>query len=518
MAIEDVEARLLAMAQDYDPLKSDTVLRTRSYQEQSDPFYGAYTQTNRMKAYCEVFIDGVNITHKLDPHLISVRIQDGNQYQCEIEVDDRDGRLPIPPLQASVEVRLGWERERMFKMFEGVIQSLEHGFGRKQGGRRMWIHAQGWNQVSTRIKQPMDDNSGAGVPPGEKKGQDIPLTDWVKKIITNAGGSPGVINPFFEKFKQDHWSMMSASPLHQITSEAKKFGAMVQWSAGNKLDWMVPGERGLSCRAVWRDNLIGWRVHPFSARNAFKGPYTQYFDHRTGEWIKQLLDTATGSKGPGAAAAAHGGAPGPAASADAAKNTNQGGAAADEPGFGRIVINGEPAARFNSLVSLEGARPGVDGYYLIWVAEHIYSRQGYVTWLDVMPYKKATGATNVYDAWPLPRPNPNTSTSTIPPPTTPPAATPPKTKEEVDAEMERRRQVQAAEEQEQIARAKVELDKRKLEADEKFIQERADSDFIPGRAPFDPGGYFGRKVDERDKRAYRRWYEQRGQPVPPEWQ
>ena len=59
--------------------------------------------------------------YKIDPHLISVRIQDGNQYKCEIEVDDRDGRLPLPPLQANVEVRLGWERERMFKMFAGMI-------------------------------------------------------------------------------------------------------------------------------------------------------------------------------------------------------------------------------------------------------------------------------------------------------------------------------------------------------------------------------------------------------------
>ena len=76
-------------------------------------------------------------------------------------------------------------------------------------------------------------------------------------------------------------------------------------------------------------------------------------------------------------------------------------------GAGRIVINGEPAAKWNSFVILEGVRPGVDGAYLIQVAEHIYSRQGYVTWLDVTPFAKAPAASNVFKTWPLPRPNPN---------------------------------------------------------------------------------------------------------------
>ena len=314
--------------------------------------------------------------------------------------------------------------------------------------------------------------------------------------------------------------MMNASPLHQITEEAKKFGAMVQWSAGNKLDWMLPGERGLSCRAVWRDNLIGWRVHPFSARSAYKGPYTQFFDNKKGEWVKQLLDAVT--KGPGAAAAAHGGAPGPSASPEAAKNANQGGAAADEPGFGRIVINGEPAARFNSLVSLEGARPGVDGHYLIWVAEHIYSRQGYVTWLDVMPYRKAEGAQNVYDAWPLPRPNAPPSGELRVKTDAEIAADKAAAKKLADEEKQARDIEEAAKRLHDAAVAaqeKLEADaKKKLDEDEKFISDRADSAFIPGRAPFDPGGFLGRAVNERDRRAYRRWYEQRALPVPPEWQ
>jgi hypothetical protein len=52
-------------------------------------------------------------------------------------------------------------------------------------------------------------------------------------------------------------------------------------------------------------------------------------------------------------------------------------------GPGRIVINGNPNARWMGHVMLTGVRPGVDASYIIWCAEHLYSRQGYVTWLEV---------------------------------------------------------------------------------------------------------------------------------------
>ena len=45
------------------------------------------------------------------------------------------------------------------------------------------------------------------------------------------------------------------------------------------------------------------------------------------------------------------------------------------------MINGEPRAKANGFVLLTGVRPGVDGTYYLERVEHLYSRQGYVTWL-----------------------------------------------------------------------------------------------------------------------------------------
>ena len=101
---------------------------------------------------------------------------------------------------------------------------------------------------------------------------------------------------------------MGASPLHEITSLGEKFGAMVKWDPGNTVRFEKPGQRGVSCRAVWRDNLISWRVRPFAARSSYKGMFSQNFDAAKGIW--QQKNTEFGSKGrpaPRAAACRQGG-------------------------------------------------------------------------------------------------------------------------------------------------------------------------------------------------------------------
>src|SRR4029077_17264503 len=90
-----------------------------------------------------------------------------------------------------------------------------------------------------------------------------------------------------------------------------------------------------------------------------------------------------------------------------AKESAQKGANASYFGNGRIMINGEPKAVWNSKVLLVGARPGVDGLYTIKVVEHVYSRQGFITYLEVWPVgEKYAGSFSVFRSW-LPRAQPN---------------------------------------------------------------------------------------------------------------
>lgn len=402
MGIEAVEARLLALAKDYDPLKSNTLIAL-------DPFQGAYNQRARMRAFCVVILNGTDITNKLEPHLISVRIVDGDELQCEIEVDDRDALVPIPPIGAKVKVDIGWAREQMFRTFDGEIKDVEYGIGRKQGGRRMWIHANGFGTTKSKMKEPMQMNLGEGAPPGDKEGQKHGLNDWIGKLAA-AGGGSAQISSAFAAIKQDYWGAMSASPIHQIIQEGLKVGAMVQGTAGNVINFEKPGERGVSCRAVYRDNLIGCRLKPFAARPVHGASQSDSFDAKKGEIVKSVMTGLTEGKGPAAGVEAAGGAPGPEATQGNSEQANQGAADGQDGsglGHGRIVIQGEPRATWNSLVTLVGVRPGVDGNYIIQVAEHIYSRQGYVTWLDVTPDGSDKSTASVLGNWPLPNPNPN---------------------------------------------------------------------------------------------------------------
>ena len=114
--------------------------------------------------------------------------------------------------------------------------------------------------------------------------------------------------------------------------------------------------------------------------------------------------------GPGTLAGSNLQNPAEAGSDSAAQQDNQGAQEASDSSYmgnGRIVINGEPTARWNSLVHLIGARPGVDGLYLITSAEHVYSRTGYLTFLDVLPMYGAPGGANIGTAFGLPKPAPN---------------------------------------------------------------------------------------------------------------
>src|SRR5262249_49930740 len=47
------------------------------------------------------------------------------------------------PDDVEVQIWLGWHSEGLYEVFTGKVQSVESGFGRKHGGRRLWVDAFG---------------------------------------------------------------------------------------------------------------------------------------------------------------------------------------------------------------------------------------------------------------------------------------------------------------------------------------------------------------------------------------
>jgi hypothetical protein len=358
-----------------------------------DPFVGNWQQTGRTKAYCRIWISSfdvntaVEVTDSLEPHLISVHVTDGlSNHTCDIELDDRYGTLPIPPLWTPCVVLMGWRNQAGEEIFWGHIQDIQHGCARGQNaGRRLWITAKGEN-FNSPGKENQQDSLGEGAPPGESEGQKIPFPAAVQKFAQAAGHS-SVINPQLQTVLRDHWEIANESFLNWSSRISEEMGVIFRVIKGTQAEYTVPGERADGTmnvlRADWGVNMIGWRVHPAAARPAWNESKQQFFDTRKAVW-KGLTSTIN-SFLPGAASTAGYQQAGPAGNSSVAEQQANGTGNfinySMEPG--RVVIQGEPTAHAGYYVRISGARPGVDGVWWIFEVEHLYSRQGYITWLNV---------------------------------------------------------------------------------------------------------------------------------------
>jgi hypothetical protein len=359
-----------------------------------DPFRDTGGQYNRKRAVCQIFLGSyeidtaTDVTTAIEPHLISVHITDSNAYaDAQIELDDRYGTLPIPPLNAPCMILLGWEHVAGEITFEGAITDIEHACSRTQSpGRRLFIHATGEN-FNSPGKEPQQDHLGEGAPPGQSEGTQIPFGEAVMKFA-QAAGHTVVMHPELGKVKRDHWSIDNESFLNWSAKVAQELGIDFRVVAGTRAEYTIPGERAdqkvIVLQAVWGENMIGWRVHPAAARPAWNESKQQYFDTRKALWkgIKSMI----GNVMPAAASSAGYSPAGPAANASMAQDQAIGSGMSIENAskVGRVVINGEPRGHAGCYVNLVGARPGVDGLWHTESIEHLYSRQGYVTWLNVL--------------------------------------------------------------------------------------------------------------------------------------
>ena len=235
-----------------------------------DPFTGVDIQTKRYRAHCRILVDGVDVTDRIEPHLISVRVISGEPFTAEIELDDRDARLPAPALNAKVNVELGWASESIISVFDGYVSKKESAFGRKQGGRRMFIQATGPNWLSD-IKTPFQDTMGTGTIPGQQQGDQHSMGDWLKQVAGSGGGS-AVVSPGFDGVTRDHWQQNNVSPVQVFRDLAEKMGGMFNITSGNRFLFLKPGEGGGggvtgNVIAKWGDNMISWRVELDVARS-----------------------------------------------------------------------------------------------------------------------------------------------------------------------------------------------------------------------------------------------------------
>jgi hypothetical protein len=387
-------------------------------------------QGPRRHAHVKVIVDGQDVTDRMKPFLISVTVIDkmeafGELDKCSIELDDRDAQIEIPAPGATVHVEIGWDtqgprippvptpapdqsdqtitsatgktytvpgQELPFgggfsRVFEGVITEIESGFSRRGGGRRLWIEASS-GEVWKEGKQVGQSHMGVGQLADNTEGQGSEsLQDFGGKVAQDGGYGGLTLGPSLQNIKRDYW-YRNESPNHFFSRIANEIGGYFKIKDGQV---MLLGPADLEqmgfidIQAWWGINLIMWRIRPFAARAAYKDGLNKFFDIGAGKW--DFIKSAIGGGGsaPFNMASATAQLPGQAPNRQVGEQNNEGinTSSTDRRGFGWLVINGEPLARAGGKVTIVGARPGVDGTYLMKEVQHIYSRRGYTTRIDV---------------------------------------------------------------------------------------------------------------------------------------
>jgi hypothetical protein len=397
-------------------------------------------QGPRRHAVCIIKVDGNDITTKLFPFLISVQVIDqieGGTDECHIELDDRDAQLQIPPDNAKIQVLLGWAGEGphlydlgrssaaggqgamqptaeqraqeaawggpgVQQVFNGWVTKVESGFGRRGGGRRLWIDAEGFDskQGSKEMQRKsfgegkkddsQSDSGGSGGGAGGGAGGagggggQIPLKTVMTEMFSKAGIT-AKLSPEMAKIAQDYW-YVNDSPMNFGMRMARERGGFFKIS--NNIATLVGKTEGVNAdgdqmptvEAIWGVNLIGWRIKPYTGRPQWGGTQSKYFDLFEG--VLKTVDGKVGGATPfgGSNAIAH--QIGSVVDKNVAGQVNTGAGKDSEVSRGRgwVLLNGEPNAKSFGHVRIDGARPGVDGTYLITSAEHNYTRGvGYTT-------------------------------------------------------------------------------------------------------------------------------------------
>lgn len=347
---------------------------------------GQARQSQRRRALCKIVVDGNDITRAVDPHLLSVqtvaRLGTKNEADtATIELDDRDGRLAIPPPKAKIEISLGWMNESLGLVWTGVVEEVESGFSRRGGARRLWLEAKGFDWYALK-------KAHFRAAWGDGEGNEIPL----EQVLKDAGSAAGLsvkVAPSMRTISRKYWQQ-NESFLHFGWRLARELGGdfkitgtvatMVNATDGQNVD----GQEMETVDANWGENLLSWRIKPFTAAPQAGKAATVVYNRDKGVW-EQYVKNVKGEL-PFDQSEAIVSLPAPAANRVTAEQWNVGleeGALANR-GIGSVVINGEPAVQIAGKLNIKGARAGVDGLYMIEEIEHVYSRTaGFLTTLTL---------------------------------------------------------------------------------------------------------------------------------------
>lgn len=303
----------------------------------------------------QVIVDGVNVTRKLRPYLISVSVtdQDGEASDsCQLTLDDSAGQLP----RTRRLVQMVADGALLFKgMVDGVRST-----GSKSGGRLLQVTAKGF------------DTEGKAKEPLRLHRDDTTLQAFLSAAAQHAGLSGIKVHQDLASIERDYWAADTESFLQLGQRLAREFNAT--FKIRGDVAVLVPRGRdaGLAAvRAVYGENLLDWSVAPVLGRPKRRGSRTLFFDRPAGRYqtVDLDIDADADARTQTRAAVAD-------RSQAEAVNEGRSGEVKRQSGEGSLEMIFTPAAQAEAPLVLIGTRPGVDGTYVIRSVRHSFDRKG----------------------------------------------------------------------------------------------------------------------------------------------
>lgn len=319
-----------------------------------------------------VMIAGSDVTSKLNPHLLSLRVSDKvgtHSDTATIELDDTDGRLAMPQQGVPVMILLGWEEQGVRMVFSGTVDEVRSSGSRS--GRTISVTAKGIDTKS-KVKQPQQRHF-------DKK--------TVKEVLSEAGKSAGIdkveVDPDLAKIARDYVDMRDESFIHFGERLAREIGGNFRIQGKTATMSKRMGNYTSFVTAQWGVNMHSWDIAPKLGRPAFKKTRARWYDRKEAKWKEQDVEVQLDADAESVARY-------PEPNEDQSKGRAESDKATSERDVaeGSVTIEGNTEAIPDGLCIITGARSGIDGPYRIESVDHEYSRSGFTTSLQL----KSAGA------------------------------------------------------------------------------------------------------------------------------
>ena len=312
-----------------------------------------------------VILAGQDLTNEWAPTLIDISVTDKAgeaSDSCDLSIDDSDGKVRMPSKRMPITVTLEGAR-----VFRGFVEKVESS-GSRGAGRLLKVKAKGF------------DTGGKAKEPQAFHLDDTDLAGYLQKLADGAG--IGItVDPDLGAMQQDYWAADGESLIAIGERLARKFGGTFKIRGDQAIfakrgSGQSPGGLALgTIDAVFGQNLIDWSITPKDPRRKFSSGKARWFDRASAAFKESDLDfgnqdldalhlvrTLAADEGEAEAVL------------DARKREGD-----REGGTGSVKIDLAVSAVVEGQCRIIGARPGVDGSYLIDTVKHSASRNGGAT-------------------------------------------------------------------------------------------------------------------------------------------